>query len=40
VMDINYLGKPGFGVGMTFFYRYKQDGWHTIGARQNWGANH
>ena len=37
VMDVNLIGKPGSGGGMTFLYRHKKDGWHVVGAKQNWG---
>jgi len=37
VMDVNLLGKPGSGGGITYLYRRKKDGWHVVGAKQNWG---
>ncbi|MBN9386079.1 MAG: hypothetical protein J0H74_35305 [Chitinophagaceae bacterium] len=37
VMDVNMIGKPGTGGGLTFLYRHKKDGWHVVGAKQNWG---
>ena len=38
VIDVNNIGKPGTGAGLTFLYRHKQGGgWRVVGAKQNWG---
>ena len=38
VMDINTKTGLITGAGFTFLYRHKQDGWHVVGAKQNWGT--